>query len=517
MPGQLRRSPVPLTWLAATLAALLVAPLGGAHPEHDQPASVDLPPGEARSGHVACPDGIAGIFPCRNVDLLAVVSLQDFGTGLGFGNDLWGWTDPETRREYVIQGLSDAVAFVEVTTPEVPVVLGILPAQTVGSFWGDFKTYDGHAFIVTEAEGQGLEIFDLRQLAEVDDPPATFDRSAHYSGFDTAHNIAINEETGFAYVVGSDTCGGGLHILDLSAPRDPRFVACYGAHGYVHDTQCVIYRGPDAEHAGREICINSNTDHLAIVDVTDKAAMAELSVSVYAGASYTHQGWLTEDHRYFLLGDEEDELDLGHNARTYVWDVTDLDAPRLVGDYTGDLPATDHNLYVRGEHVYEANYASGLRVLRIGDLAKAEMVEVGYFDTFPIHDAVGFGVGAWSVYPFFPSGTVAVSDIAYGLFLLGVDLAAVPECRDGIDNDGDGLVDSGADPGCLIAAAPAEDPHCDDGIDNDGDGLFDFDDPACQPDWPFWEEPPCGPGFELAALAPLFCGLWRRRAYGSAR
>ncbi len=57
-------------------------------------------------------------------------------------------------------------------------------------------------------------------------------------------------------------------------------------------------------------------------------------------------------------------------------------------------------------------------------------------------------------------------------------------CGDGIDNDGDGLIDM-EDPGCdhqndtsEIDPSP-EQPQCDDGQDNDGDGLVDLDDPGC--------------------------------------
>ena len=58
-----------------------------------------------------------------------------------------------------------------------------------------------------------------------------------------------------------------------------------------------------------------------------------------------------------------------------------------------------------------------------------------------------------------------------------------PQCSDGIDNDGDGLVDL-ADPGCADASDDDESddpnsPQCSDGIDNDGDGLVDLADPGC--------------------------------------
>ena len=55
-----------------------------------------------------------------------------------------------------------------------------------------------------------------------------------------------------------------------------------------------------------------------------------------------------------------------------------------------------------------------------------------------------------------------------------------PECSDGLDNDGDGLVDFPADCGCTDPSDNSEAPNtateCNDGIDNDGDGLVDLAD-----------------------------------------
>ncbi|MCC6554239.1 MAG: DUF11 domain-containing protein, partial [Polyangiaceae bacterium] len=55
-------------------------------------------------------------------------------------------------------------------------------------------------------------------------------------------------------------------------------------------------------------------------------------------------------------------------------------------------------------------------------------------------------------------------------------------CNDGLDNDGDGLVDYPADPGCESALDPDETdvPQCSNGLDDDGDGLADYPaDPSC--------------------------------------
>jgi len=453
-------------WIAfgIAMAIALGLPTGveADHPEgiHEvedaSPASPDV------IADFGCLDGLADSFGCSHVELLAWVTRSS----LGFGqvNDIWGWTDPATGAEYAILGMRNATVFIDLRVPNQPVHVGTLPTQSFGSIWREMKVYGDFAFIVSEADFHGMQVFDLRQLATVTTPPQTFAASAHYNGIGTAHNIVINEETGYAYAVGSRTCLGGLHIIDIADPLHPTFAGCYSADGYTHDAQCVLYRGPDTDHQGRQICFASNVDTLTIVDVTNPAAPVQVSRTGYLGWAYTHQGWLSEDQAYFFIDDELDEINYGIRTRTFVWDVSDLDAPFVAGAHDGTTGATDHNQFVVGDHLFQANYTSGLRILRMGDLSEGELREVGFFDTYPENDQPGFS-GAWGVYPFFASGIVIVSDINRGLFVLRPDLNGVPRCNDGLDNDSDGLVDHPEDPACSGPADAEEGPRNDVRVD----------------------------------------------------
>ena len=124
-----------------------------------------------------------------------------------------------------------------------------------------------------------MQVFDLTELRNFNGNPSTFSNTAYYSGFGNAHNIFINEDTGFAYAVGTQTCGpGGLHIIDISTPSMPSKSACVSDPntgrsntGYSHDVQCVVYDGPDSEYVGKEICFGSNETRLWIADVSTKS------------------------------------------------------------------------------------------------------------------------------------------------------------------------------------------------------------------------------------------------------
>jgi len=371
------------------------------------------------SAQTDCVAGRAGEFSCKNIDLLSHLSLIELGD-MGRAQDNWGWKDPQTGRYYAIVSMFLGTSFVDVTDPVNPVYLGkMLATNRDKGAATDVKTYANHAFVVSSASQSKMQVFDLTRLRDVDSPQI-FEPDVVYRDIGDAHNIAINEETGYAYLVGGRGlwhCGGGLHIVDLRTPKSPARVSCYTTVGQIHDTQCVIYRGPDPRYYGAEICFASNFPNLSIIDVSNKTGMKLLGQVSWPQENLAHQGWLTGDQRYFLMGDEGDEPAFDLNTRTIVLDVSDLENPVYVGSHLADTTATDHNQYVIGDYVYQANYSVGLRILHIDDLAAAALTEVAWFDTYPASDDL-WDLGAWNVYPFFDNGTLLVSDGANGLFML---------------------------------------------------------------------------------------------------
>ena len=201
-------------------------------------------------GEVKCEGGKARGFDCKDADLVAFIPKSALGAQRGtLLNDLWGWTDSTTRREFAIVGRTDGTSFVEVTDPANPRYLGDLPMHqgARANIWRDMKVYKNHAFIVADGSGpHGMQIFDLTQLRNVT-TPQTFRETAHYTRINSAHNIAINPNTGFAYTVGNsmggETCGGALHMVDIRDPLSPQFAGCYADSalrllrtGSTHDT-----------------------------------------------------------------------------------------------------------------------------------------------------------------------------------------------------------------------------------------------------------------------------------------
>lgn len=367
------------------------------------------------------------IFDASGVALLSRIPVEDFPGSNTLANDLWGYVS-SSGREYALMGLENGTAFVEVSDPEAPVVVGFVPH--VGSCCSDIKVYQQYAYVVNEgnvlAGASGLQIVDL---SNIDAGVVTLVNTFSQSGLKRVHNIAINEESGYAYLIGaqSSTSNGGLFVVDLSDPVNPSFAGAW-SDVYVHDAQVVTYTaGP---FAGREIAFAYSSiidpmlglidPRLRIIDVTNKSAMALIGSTTYPNAGFAHQGWLSEDRNYVYLNDEFDETSIGVPTTTYVIDVGDLTLPTFVTTFSNGLPSTDHNLTVRGNFIFEANYTSGLRIYKAANPSLIE--EVGYFDTYPADDQAGYN-GAWSVYADLPSGNVVVSDIQSGLFVLDPSVA----------------------------------------------------------------------------------------------
>ena len=374
----------------------------------------------------SAPPGIGGDGPweSKNMVLLGRLDLSEIGASASNirGNDCWGWTDSTTGKEYAICGLTNGTSFVDITDPTDPKYLGFLATQTGNASWRDMKVFANHVFIVSDGNGDhGMQVFDLTELRTVDPAsPESFTNTTWYDdGTGSCHNIAINEDTGFAYLVGSQhpNAAGGLQVVDVNDPTNPTSAGEFNGDGYTHDCQVVIYNGPDADYIGQEIAFCCNEDTVTIVNVQVKGNMTQISRNAYAQDGYTHQGWLSEDHRYFYMGDELDENAQGGRTRTHVFDCLDMDAPVYKGFYSGETNAIDHNLYVKGNRLFCGNYAAGLRVLETDPNDPSVLDEIAYFDSYNANTGTNFD-GVWSIYPYFASENIIINDRQGGLFIV---------------------------------------------------------------------------------------------------
>ena len=396
-------------------------------------------------------NGEAYEYECSGYDLMGYVSLEEMDAISG--NDCWGWTDSATGKEYALMGLDNGTAFIDISDPIEPIYLGKLPTETISTIWRDIKVFEDHAFVVADFNAQtsedermhGIQVIDLNILSGISNPQ-TFNIDYLYLDHGKAHNIVINEDSGFAYSVGSNTFGGGIHVVNISNPKNPVFVSGFADEGYSHDAQVVTYNGPDNDYKGKEIFFGSNESKIVIIDVSDKDNIKTISTLEYSNSvpGYTHQNWLTENHQYLLVGDELDEIkNIVQNTRTIVLDISDLDNPVVHTEFLNETDAIDHNGYVFNDEFFLASYTSGMRVIDILNINQKTLEEIGFFDTYnelkndQYNNTLNYKIssfdddhgnpskgrlpefnGAWSVYPFFKSENILISDINSGLFIV---------------------------------------------------------------------------------------------------
>ena len=382
-----------------------------------------------------CAAGRAGNFPCHNIDYLAQVQLQEIPTQPTSASEIWGFVDADDNREYAILGHRNGTAVYDVTTPATPVLVGNIPGNQ--SLWREVKalqvrqgdgTHRAYAYVSTEAVGGGLQIIDLSNL------PASISLANTLTEFSTSHtlylsnidyatNLALPGRQPFLYIAGSNISGGAFRIYDLSNPVAPVLVTPSPAGaGYMHDSTSMLITDNRTTqcsngHNPCEVLVDFNELSVDLWDVTNKAAPVRLSSTTYPTATYTHSGWPTADLRYIVVHDELDELRRGHNTQIYTLDIADLRVPSLVTSHTGAGTSTDHNGYTIGNRYYVSHYKRGLVIFDVSN--PRALTEVGSFDTYLSPSANTAGTdGAWGVYPFLPSGTLLVSDIENGMFLL---------------------------------------------------------------------------------------------------
>ncbi len=400
---------------SACLLALLAGSAGAADPDLAK-LEARLPPEAGAIWRLGDPVPRAGGFDARGVTLLSHVPLNQFtGVVRSSGNDCWGYVSP-SGREYAIMGLEGGYGFVEITDPTNPQIVATVQGPV--SLWHDVKVIGDRAYGVSEG-GSGVQIMDL---SNIDNGQVTLVRNWTAGGYSTTHNIVVNEDAGTLWIVGANIGNGGLVHVDVTSPDSPSLDGGW-TQMYVHDAQVVTWNtGP---LAGRQLAFCAagfdggwSQTGLRVVDVTSPNSPQVLATLSYPAAAYAHQVWLSEDRKYLYLNDELDEGSTVGVTTTRVINVEDPANPVLVGTFTTGLAAVDHNLYTHNGMIFQANYRSGLRVFDALDPERP--VEIAHFDTFPGSDAPEFN-GAWSNYPFFPSGTVIVSDIERGLFVLRVD------------------------------------------------------------------------------------------------
>ncbi len=379
-----------------------------------------------------CVGGLAGEYACNGIDLMARLPLSSFPGPPSSASSIWGIKDMNDNKEYAIIGLRNGTSVVEVTDPVNPRIVGTIPG--VSSSWREVKAYQiydqsgnrwkAYAYVSTEGSGGGIQVIDLTQL------PNSVSLAATWTGVSTSHSLFVSNvdsSTGvannpsfapFLYVNGSNR--GGFRIVSLANPTSLTEVGSWTGT-YAHEVYTHVFSDSRANqcapgHNPCEVVFTfAGSPGIKVVDATDKSAPTLISTFTYPNLGYTHSGWISQSTNHMLVNDELDEGNTGNNTRILVVGLGSLTSLSLAQQYFGPTKATDHNAFVVGNKSYYSSYTRGVAVLDVGD--PTNPAELAFFDTYPASNSSSTS-GAWGVYPFLPSGTIVVSDIQRGLFVL---------------------------------------------------------------------------------------------------
>ncbi len=340
----------------------------------------------------------AQITPAQNISLQAQLR---FDQEL---SDIWGYTD-EMDREFAIVGLNRAVAVVNVTTPDAPNLISVIEGPR--SIWRDIKTYNDHAFVITDSEGLGLHVLDLSDLPNPLDSTDSYFWAPFLEDFDSiqleiCHNLYIDEQSGIAYLAGCNVNSGGVLMVDVTNPDSLVYIGALDPR-YSHD----VFVRNDTVYSS-----DISAGFLSIMDASDRDN-PQLLATQTTPFRFTHNAWLSDNSKVVFTTDERG------NAPVAAYDISDLTDITFLDEFRP--PATEgrglipHNVHVFNDFLVTSFYKEGVVIT---DANKPDnLVEVGIYDTVEGDRVSGFG-GTWGAYPFLPSGNILASDVNNGLFIL---------------------------------------------------------------------------------------------------
>ena len=326
-----------------------------------------------------------------------------------FCNDVWGYYDSATAKEFALVGNRNGTLVADVTNPAA--VTNSLWVPGANSIWRDIKTWSHYAYAVHDvpagnSASNGLLIINLDSMTHkfvrlpVPMPGGATDTLRR------AHNLWIDEE-GKLYAFGSNVGVGGAVIVDVAAdPWNPSVLGVYNTYylhdGFArHDTLYGAALWEDIQVVG--VALPSQPVTFASFDSPDH---------------FAHNCWLSDDGNTLYT---TDEVANGFVAAYNVNDLSNVDElfRHKVQPGTGLIP---HNAHVDGNHLVTSYYTFGCHVL---DVEFPELpVLVAYYDTSPQFSGTGYN-GAWGAYPYLPSGNILVSDIETGLWVLNPEYPSV--------------------------------------------------------------------------------------------
>lgn len=320
------------------------------------------------------------------------------------------WGLVANGREIAVLGGAAEVFFFDVTVPTAPQLLGRFPGGDT-TVWREFKSFKNRVYAVSDGANEGMMIFDLSD-------PNNIKKTYQSSEFLVrGHTITLDTTSGRAYINGG-SAGNGIIVLDLNSdPDQPQFLGHPNLDvgdmgGYVHDS----YVRHDTLYC------SSGWEGYYVIDFKDPVNPTLVASCTTSG--YNHNSWVTSDGKYAYYTEEVPKgrpiriVDLQNmNTQGEIEPVDKfLDNLLFPGLPDSAKLAISHNVYIRGNLLFNSQYEDGLLVYNISD--PLNPILIAHYDTHPQNSSYTGYYGNWGNYPWLPSGTIVAGDMQNGLYLL---------------------------------------------------------------------------------------------------
>ena len=325
---------------------------------------------------------------------------------------VWGYTKPDGK-EYAVLGGRTSIRIFDITNPRNPNKV-FDQANLSTTSWREFKTYRNYLYGVCDncdnSPHHGLFILNLDSLSNGN-------MRQQVDFFKKAHNLYIDTANAKLYIVGalnlSTNTNAGIFIYSLSNPATPVLLRWYNTGRYSHDIfvrNNIVYSSEG--YSGTYIYDMNDINNISLLG----------STSVRAG--YHHSVWLTDDNKYMYSAREiisgiPSNQPYPMTAYSLI-NNTPVNPVDFVPTYNNSTQlAIPHNPHLYKEKLFVSYYQDGVLVY---DVSKANDPRlIAFYDTFhPNLTNIKSYDGSWGVFPFYSSGSIAVSDITNGLYILGL-------------------------------------------------------------------------------------------------
>jgi len=344
-------------------------------------------------------------------------------------NDLTGYYDSTSQREYIIAGATDSIYFFDVTNPAKIKLCAVAFGNNRNMINRDFECYSNYVYCVSDNGAFGsLQVFNLKYLP--DTVTKVYDSDSIAAN---THSIFINQKSKRLYLCGNRFKTGGRSGIDVVSLQNPEKpikigrlkipVTADGAEFFrtVHE----IYQRNDTIYASAEYY------GLWIFDLNDLGNQKLLGIiKDYPFNGYNHNSWVSPNGKYIVFTDE-----VPQGLPLKIFKLDDFNNAKLVTTFgnANSGKSTPHNPYWIGDFIYVSYYHDGFYIFNAKD--PENVYTEGWFNTSPVPPTSYEGfAGNWGLYPFLPSGNIALLDMQYGLFMVKPDKEITSDNEIAINN-----------------------------------------------------------------------------------